>query len=138
MDEIKIGDIGTVIMFERLETVKVIGVHKNSIYVENDKRYRLFFPKEQFKKQEADFSIRCVVKNCVNHKHQGKFVNDLCAPCYEYIALGEGICSQAYRNDMQRFEEGKSFAVKKCVEWVKQRTTSSYLEEELQRYLKGK
>jgi hypothetical protein len=137
MDEIKVGDVGTIVMFDRDETVTVIGIHKNSIYVEDRRYCRLFFPKDQFKKL-GDFSIRCIIKGCRNHKHEGRFVNDLCSPCYEYLTEGKGEYSQAYRNDIAKFNEGKEFAVKKCAEWVKQRTTSSYLEEELQRYLKGK
>ncbi len=43
-------------------------------------------------------SKRCIVKLCDNHSHEGKFIGDLCSPCYEYIAEGQGINSQAYRN----------------------------------------
>jgi len=31
---------------------------------------------------------RCIVRGCENHKHQGRFVGDLCAPCHEYITIG--------------------------------------------------
>ena len=44
------------------------------------------------------FSKRCIVKLCTNHSHEGKFIGDLCSPCYNYIALGEGTHSQIYRN----------------------------------------
>lgn len=33
--------------------------------------------------------IKCITKGCENHKHQGKFVNDLCAPCWKYITEGQ-------------------------------------------------
>ena len=41
---------------------------------------------------------KCIVLLCENHKEEGTFIGDLCAPCYEYITLGKGIFSQAYRN----------------------------------------
>lgn len=41
---------------------------------------------------------KCIVKDCENHQHQGKFVGDVCGPCYEFIATGKGENSQAYRN----------------------------------------
>ena len=43
--------------------------------------------------------VRCVVKDCTNYTHQGRFVGSLCAPCYLFIAGGdESGHSQAYRN----------------------------------------
>ena len=42
--------------------------------------------------------IKCIVKDCENHKHEGGFTGDLCNPCYEFITTGKGIYSQAYRN----------------------------------------
>jgi len=41
---------------------------------------------------------KCVVKDCENHKHEGSFNGDVCSPCYQFIAHGKGIHSQAYRN----------------------------------------
>lgn len=41
---------------------------------------------------------KCVVQNCENHKHEGSFNGDLCSPCYQFIAHGKGVYSQAYRN----------------------------------------
>ena len=31
----------------------------------------------------------CVVKGCQNMKWQGKFVGDICSPCYRMITTGE-------------------------------------------------
>jgi hypothetical protein len=31
---------------------------------------------------------RCIVHGCVNHRHQGRFIGELCAPCHEYITTG--------------------------------------------------
>ena len=42
--------------------------------------------------------MRCIVKDCQNHEHQGRFIGSLCSPCHEYITKGEGRHSQAYRN----------------------------------------
>jgi hypothetical protein len=41
---------------------------------------------------------KCIVKDCENHKHQGRFVGDLCSPCHAFITRNEGKHSQAYRN----------------------------------------
>lgn len=49
--------------------------------------------------------IRCIVKDCQNHRHEGKFVGDLCDPCHTFITTGEGKYSQAYRNT-QRVWQG--------------------------------
>jgi len=43
-------------------------------------------------------SARCIVKDCKNHTHEGRFVGELCAPCWDYITNGKGVHSQAYRN----------------------------------------
>ena len=42
--------------------------------------------------------MKCIVKDCTNHSHQGKFIGELCSPCYSFITTGEGVYSQAYRN----------------------------------------
>jgi len=42
--------------------------------------------------------MKCIVKDCENHTHEGKFVGDLCSPCHAFITTGEGGQSQAYRN----------------------------------------
>jgi hypothetical protein len=31
---------------------------------------------------------RCIVHGCVNCRHQGRFVGNLCAPCHNYITTG--------------------------------------------------
>jgi len=46
----------------------------------------------------TDTKQRCIVLNCGNHRHEGKFVGDLCVPCYTFISTGDGVYSQAYRN----------------------------------------
>lgn len=30
----------------------------------------------------------CIVKGCTNKKSQGKFIGDLCFPCYKYLTTG--------------------------------------------------
>lgn len=42
--------------------------------------------------------IRCIVKDCENHTDEGRFVGELCGPCWEFITAGTGKFSQAYRN----------------------------------------
>jgi hypothetical protein len=31
----------------------------------------------------------CIVKGCTNKKHEGKFIGDICAPCYHIITTGD-------------------------------------------------
>ena len=31
---------------------------------------------------------KCIVKGCRNHKYEGRFVGDLCAPCHTMITTG--------------------------------------------------
>jgi Na+/phosphate symporter len=47
--------------------------------------------------------MKCIVKNCENHSHQGKFIGELCSPCHRYITEGEGKYSQAYRNSKREW-----------------------------------
>jgi hypothetical protein len=42
--------------------------------------------------------MKCSVKDCKNQSHQGDFVGLLCGPCHDFIAGGDSIYSQAYRN----------------------------------------
>ena len=42
--------------------------------------------------------MKCIVKDCQNLEHQGKFIGSLCSPCHHFITTGEGKYSQAYRN----------------------------------------
>jgi hypothetical protein len=43
-------------------------------------------------------NIKCIAKDCQNHKHEGGFTGDLCNPCYRFITTNEANNSQAYRN----------------------------------------
>lgn len=47
---------------------------------------------------------KCIVKDCENHKHQGRFVGDLCSPCHAFITRNEGKHSQAYRNSQRPWQ----------------------------------
>jgi hypothetical protein len=52
--------------------------------------------------EEFEYRIKlqtkCIVKDCMNHTNEGRFVGELCAPCWDYITNGKGVHSQAYRN----------------------------------------
>jgi len=41
---------------------------------------------------------KCVVKDCENRSDQGRFKGEMCLPCYNFVVLGNGEYSQAYRN----------------------------------------
>jgi hypothetical protein len=45
--------------------------------------------------------MKCIVKDCANHMHEGRFVGELCTPCHTFITTGEGTYSQAYRNSQR-------------------------------------
>lgn len=32
--------------------------------------------------------MKCLVYGCMNHDHQGEFVNGMCSPCYNMITTG--------------------------------------------------
>ena len=42
--------------------------------------------------------MKCHVKYCENHDHQGLFIGIVCSPCYEFLSIGRGKHSQLYRN----------------------------------------
>jgi len=42
--------------------------------------------------------MKCHVKDCKNHEHQGLFIGIVCSPCYEFLSIGRGKTSQLYRN----------------------------------------
>ena len=46
----------------------------------------------------------CIVYRCQNKEDQGKFVGDLCTPCYEHISnqpIAQRQYSQAWRNALE-------------------------------------
>ena len=47
--------------------------------------------------------MKCIVKDCKNHEHEGRFIGSLCAPCHTHITKGEGIYSQSYRNSQREW-----------------------------------
>ena len=49
--------------------------------------------------------MKCIVLNCENEYHQGKFTGKLCNPCFEFITTNKGKFSQAYRNTMRELTE---------------------------------
>jgi hypothetical protein len=50
------------------------------------------------KTRKRDSARKCVVKDCENRSDQGRFKGEMCLPCYNFVVLGEGEYSQAYRN----------------------------------------
>ena len=39
---------------------------------------------------------KCIVKGCLNHEGEGRFVSGLCAPCYTMLAQGKKTPSEAW------------------------------------------
>ena len=49
-------------------------------------------------------SKQCIVYRCQNREDQGRFIGDLCAPCYDYInnrPIPDRQYSQAWRNALK-------------------------------------
>ena len=43
-----------------------------------------------YSKEEPEYLFdKCIVKGCQNHRTQGKFIKDLCWPCYDMLSTGE-------------------------------------------------
>lgn len=42
--------------------------------------------------------MKCIIKDCENHSHEGKFNDSLCSPCHTFLSGEGGLYSQAYRN----------------------------------------
>ena len=61
----------------------------------------------EWESDEFNFRIKpepkCTVKDCQNHVNEGKFIGELCAPCWDYLTNGKGIHSQAYRNAQNKY-----------------------------------
>jgi hypothetical protein len=52
-----------------------------------------------------EVKIKCIVKDCENHTHEGGFEGTLCLPCHEFITTGNGVYSQVYRNTIKAERE---------------------------------
>jgi len=44
---------------------------------------------------------KCIVYGCQNHKHQGSFEGDLCAPCHRMLTTGEPKHGTTFVHDME-------------------------------------
>jgi len=62
--------------------------------------------------------MKCHVKDCKNHEHQGLFIGIVCSPCYEFLSIGRGKTSQLYRNTVVLEREA---CAKVCDELVLER-----------------
>jgi hypothetical protein len=58
--------------------------------------------------------MKCIVKNCQNHEHEGRFIGQLCSPCFGYLSTEEGVHSQAYRNVQKLVEQEREECAKLC------------------------
>ncbi len=71
-------------------------------YQIGERVYSVLFPKNQIDSHSTVTILlpasKLQVLNCKNYSDQGKFIGDLCASCYLFVAEGKGTNSQAYRN----------------------------------------
>jgi dCMP deaminase len=44
---------------------------------------------------------KCIVTGCENHKHQGRFVGDMCSPCYDMITTGKIGPTTSFLNQLE-------------------------------------
>jgi len=58
--------------------------------------------------------MKCAVKNCENHAHEGNFVGLLCSPCHTFIAGDGGLYSQAYRNSRNMIDTAIAHEREEC------------------------
>ena len=74
--------------------------------------------------------MKCIVKGCENHKHQGGFEDGMCLPCYLFITTGEGIYSQAYRNSnpVKELTDDELFHAIRRVGWTSIEQTDEIVE----------
>jgi hypothetical protein len=61
--------------------------------------------------------MKCIVKNCQNHEHEGRFIGQLCSPCFGYLSTEEGVHSQAYRNVQKLVEQEREECAKVADAW---------------------
>lgn len=43
----------------------------------------------------------CIVYKCKNRRDQGRFIGDLCAPCYEYLRSGKIGYTQSFLGELK-------------------------------------
>jgi len=52
---------------------------------------------------------KCIVHECVNHKHEGQFVGEICKPCYIMLTTGKELDSfnfiASLRNSRDKWRE---------------------------------
>lgn len=71
-------------------------------------------------------TMKCIVKDCTNHRDQGLFTGDLCYPCHAYISRGEGIHSQAYRNTQAEVLKEREECAKLSDAWDETHPNTNY------------
>jgi hypothetical protein len=71
--------------------------------VVNNKQYDPELVQKVLDDIEGHFNPRCAVLNCTNTKKQGKFIGNLCGPCYAFVrGNSSGNRSQIARNVQQQ------------------------------------
>lgn len=61
--------------------------------------------------------MKCFVKGCENHDHEGRFMGYLCLPCHNFIAgKSGGEYSQAARNLQEAIAAEREACAKVCEE----------------------
>ena len=58
--------------------------------------------------------MKCAVKDCENHEHQGRFIGGLCSPCYRYLTGDNELHSQLYRNVLKIVDAAVSLEREQC------------------------
>jgi len=59
--------------------------------------------------------MKCAVKHCRNHSHEGLFRGLLCSPCHAFISGDDSQeCSQAFRNTRFLIDEAVAIECEEC------------------------
>ena len=70
--------------------------------------------------------IECVVQYCDNNSNGGVFYGNLCGPCHEYVTLGRGIYSQAFRNTQAEVLKERERCAEIAAEWDETHPNTNY------------
>lgn len=46
---------------------------------------------------------KCITYRCPNNSKEGRFVGNLCGPCYDFITTGRGVYSTLFKNARRQF-----------------------------------
>jgi hypothetical protein len=61
---------------------------------------------------------KCIVHGCSNHTNQGRFVGDVCSPCYTMITTGKIMPTDSFLNQITALESENEELERKLIALV--------------------